>query len=80
MPCRLHHYVYEHEMPKVYDKTGKEVVSIFSAAALKRIVKVRGDWAYVTTFDAKSEEAGLVRVEIGVVNSFVKMNPIIHPQ
>ncbi|MDJ0837163.1 MAG: 6-bladed beta-propeller [Acidobacteriota bacterium] len=56
--------------PLQFDSEGRKVKNSFSALALKRLMAVHGNWAYVSTF--KGEEAGLVKVEADQVNDLVK--------
>ena len=69
------HFVKEELPPLVFNPQGQEVTTPFSGAALKRIVGVHENMAYVTTFDRENEEAGLALVKLADVNQFVASRP-----
>jgi len=69
------HFVKEDIPPLVFNQAGQEVQSPFSGAALKRIVGIYENMAYVTTFDPAKEEAGLAKIDSADVNRFVASRP-----
>ena len=68
------HFVFENEKPLIINAEGTPIESSFSAEALRRIIDIKGDWAYVTTFS--NEEAGLAKIKTKLVQDFIARNPI----
>lgn len=58
----------------VFDLHHKKVQSPFSARALGRMIGIQAGWAWITTYH--DEEAGIARIKIAKVNSYVADHPI----
>ncbi|MDJ0842121.1 MAG: hypothetical protein QNK37_36815 [Acidobacteriota bacterium] len=69
-------WVYTKNGIKTFDSEGKPAKSPFSREAAGSVVKVDGDWAYVSLFDVGVEEAEIARIHLKDVAAFVAAHPI----
>lgn len=62
----------------VFDTQGDEIKPPWSGETMRRIVAIRGPWAYVTLFDAEREEASIGRCRLDHIDRFVTEHPIVY--
>jgi len=63
--------------PVGLEKTGKETPLKYDWETQERVRGIHNGFAYVTIFNAETEEAGLARVPLANLSEFAKKNPII---
>lgn len=62
----------------VVNSQGKEVKPKYGWSVVNRLVAVSGGYAYLTTFDAQVEEAGLAKVKLDILDGFLDHNTLIY--
>jgi len=70
------HLIHQDLKPKVIESNGTVSSRSFSAESWRRLIEIRGSWAWVTVFD---EEAGAVirKLEVDEVDNFTAAHPIV---
>lgn len=68
------HFLHEWP-PLVFDGAGKALPFDFLPEVWKRLIEIRGDWAWITTFDEETG-AGIARTKVPNLNSFATEHPI----
>ena len=71
------HFVHEDARPLILNKKGEEISLPYSTPALERLVEVRGQWAWLMTFDNQEQEAGLIKLPVTAVDDYVRDHPIL---
>lgn len=70
------HLLHKHLKPRVFKADGSAPDWDFSAESWRRLLEIRGNWAWITTFDEENG-AGVRKLEMADVDSYVAAHPII---
>jgi len=68
-------HVLHDQPPLVIDANGKTLPFGLSPEVLKRLIEIRRDWAWLTTYDEEAG-AGIAKVNVTDLNSFAAKHPI----
>jgi len=60
------------------DLSGTEVPNAFDWSVLERLIAIRDGAAWVTTFDADAEEAGISKLSVDDLDAFIQAHPIVY--